>query len=345
VTPWRRRGALASAGALVAFAVVLIASGVPAVAAPAPSRARWTPFRHITQVVDLSARRSDGSMVVAADGSLSLLHPDGTVTGFARGRDGYTTARGPEPYLTLTTAQPVAGATCTFPTDGIDAIEPGSHPAVIAVDPAGRSRHLAELPAGVTLNGIAYDTVGHFGHRLLVTAGSNHATEVFAVDCAGRVTPLTTTAPTVEGGLAVAPSSFGSFGGDLIAPDENSGRVWALDPSGAAMLVADSGLPHGGDIGVESAGFVPSGFAADWSAYVADRVSAGNPHPGTDHLLRLSGAAVLQAGVRAGDLLVASEASAATIAVHCTTTCGVSHVADGPSISHGEGHVVVVPPR
>jgi hypothetical protein len=342
VSPWRRRAARAGPGALLA--VALVASTGLAGAAPAPSLPRWTTFRHVTQVVDLTARRGDGSITVAADGNLSLLHPDGTATRFARGGHGYSTARGPEPYLTLTTAQPVAGTTCTFPTDGIDAVEPGAHPAVIAVDPSGRARRLAELPAGVAPNGIAYDTVGHFGHRLLVTAGSNHATELFAVDCAGRVSAITTTAPTVEGGLVVAPDSFGAFGGDLIAPDENSGRVWALDPSGAAQLVVESGLPHGGDIGVESAGFVPPGFAANWVAYLADRVSVGNPHPGTDHILRLSGAAMLAAGVHAGDLLVASEASAATIAVRCTPTCRAQPLANGPRVSHGEGHLVVVPP-
>jgi hypothetical protein len=338
-----RRLASALGGALLVVAV--LAQGGLAGTTPAPRLLRWTPFRHITQVVDLTTRRSDGSITVAADGSLSLLHPDGTVTRFARGAHGYSTARGPEPYLTITTAQPVAGATCTFPTDGIDAIEPGAHPAVIAVDPGGQARRLAELPAGVFPNGIAYDTVGHFGHRLLVTAASNHATELFTVDCAGRVTPITTTGPSVEGGVTVAPSSFGGFGGDLIAPDENHGRLWAFDPSGAAQLVVDSGLAHGGDIGVESAGFVPSGFAADWVAYLADRVSPGNRHPGTDHVLRLTGAALLAAGVHAGDLLVASEASAATIVVRCTPTCAARHIADGPAVSHGEGHLVVVPSR
>jgi hypothetical protein len=34
-----------------------------------------------------------------------------------------------------------------------------------------------------------------------------------------------------------------------------------------------SGLPHGGDISVESAGFVPLGFGAGDAAYLADRFS------------------------------------------------------------------------
>jgi hypothetical protein len=43
-----------------------------------------------------------------------------------------------------------------------------------------------------------------------------------------------------------------------------------------------SGLPHGGDIGVESAGFVPLGFSAGDAAYLADRFSraAGLYRPG-----------------------------------------------------------------
>jgi hypothetical protein len=336
------RQTLAALGGLLAAA--LLAPGAVAAASQSPALLRWAPNRHVTQVVDLSTRRTDRSIVVAADGHLSLLHPDGTVTPFARGPHGYSTARGPEPYLTLTAAQPVTGAACTFPTDGIDAIEPGAHPAVVAVDPSGTARRLAELPAGGFPNGIAYDTAGHFGHRLLVTVAANHATQLLAVDCGGSVTVLTTTGPSVEGGLTVAPATFGAFSGDLVAPDENSGRIWAFDPGGDAHVVVDSGLPHGGDIGVESAGFVPVGFASTWVAYLADRVSPGNRHPGTDHILALTGAALQRAGLAPGDLLVASEARAATIVVRCAPMCAARPVADGPAVTHAEGHLVVVPP-
>jgi hypothetical protein len=70
-----------------------------------------------------------------------------------------------------------------------------------------------------------------------------------------------------------------------------------------------------GGIGVESAGFVPPGFSAADAAYLADRFLKGNPHPGTDSILRLPGQELISAGVRAGDLLVATEASARTIVV------------------------------
>jgi hypothetical protein len=117
---------------------------------------------------------------------------------------------------------------------------------------------------------------------------------------------ITGHAPAMEGGIAVAPVSFGRYGGD---------------------------------IGVESAGFVPPGFSADGAAYLADRFSKGNRHPGTDSILRLPGHELISAGVRAGDLLVATEASARTIVVRCASSCTARYIAAGPAITHAEGHI------
>jgi hypothetical protein len=52
--------------------------------------------------------------------------------------------------------------------------------------------------------------------------------------------------------------------------------VYAIRPDGTAVTLAVSGLPHGGDIGVESAGFLPPRFGAADAAYLADRYSKGN---------------------------------------------------------------------
>src|SRR5205823_7634499 len=101
---------------------------------------------------------------------------------------------------------------------------------------------------------------GRFGYRVLVTGTRANQTSVIAIDCQGGSTLLTDSAPLVEGGIAVAPATFGQFAGDLIAPDENSGQIWAIDPSGAAALVSVPNLPTGRDTGVESLGFVPPGF-------------------------------------------------------------------------------------
>ena len=152
------------------------------------------------------------------------------------------------------------------------------------------------------------------------------------------MTTITRSAPRVEGGIAVAPATFGRFAGDLIAPDEKSGQIFAITPQGKSTLVADAGLPHGPDIGVESEAFVPPGPAE--SALVADRLTPGNPHPGDDLVLRIRGAALKAAGVRPGDLLVATEGGGLTDAVSCSTVgCRVRLIAEGPTIAHVEGHI------
>lgn len=91
---------------------------------------------------------------------------------------------------------------------------------------------------------------------------------------------------------------------------------------------------------MESTGFVPPGFSAGDSAYLADRFSRGNKHPGTDSILRLPGPELIKAGVKPGDLLVATEGGARTIDVRCAASCAVRYIATGLAISHAEGHIV-----
>lgn len=301
--------------------------------------ARWIPYRHVGTVVDLTVARANGWLTVAAYGHLLLLGWDGTLTPFARGPDGYVTGPIAESYLALAPGGPVAGAGCSFADDAVFALQPRNSPGVIEVTRGGQAHRFASLP-GAFPDGIAFDDVGRFGHRLLVTSTVDGRTSLFAIDCAGRITTISARLPRVEGGMTVAPPSFGAYGGDLIAPDEVSGRIWAISPSGRAVLVARSGLPTGRDIGVESTGFVPPGFSPTWAAYVADRREPGNPHPGTGSILRLPAAVLLRAGAHPGDLLVGNEASARTILVHCATACTVRRIAEGPATTHTEGHIV-----
>ena len=306
---------------------------------PAPPE-RWAKFLHLAGVVDLAGPRGDGSFAVAAAGRLFTFSRAGALRPFARGPGGYSTPVGPEPYITLAGDEPVAGTRCSFSSGMIFAIQPGAHPGVIGIGADGGARRFVSLPAGAAPNGITFDSTGRFGHRLLVTAREHGATTVLAIDCAGGIHTITSHAPAMEGGIAVAPASFGRYGGDLVAPNETSGRVFAIAPDGTVATLAVSGLPHGGDIGVESAGFVPPGFGAGDAAYLADRFSKGNRHPGTDSILRLPGSELVKAGVRPGDLLVATEGGARTIAVRCASSCTVRYIAAGPAISHGEGHIV-----
>jgi hypothetical protein len=323
--------------ALGVAAIPLVAcGGSPGRAGALPSAA-WMVYRQLPGVVDLAGPRGDGSFLVAAAGRLLVLGRGGTLSLFARGAGGYLTAAGTEPYLVLASGDAVQGTHCSFGNDTAFAIEPGARPGVVMISPQGRARRFASLPPGRFLSGIAFDSTGRFGHRLLVTAESGGRTTVFGIGCDGRQSIVAAGAPVVEGGIAVAPATFGRFGGDLIAADETSGRVYAVDPAGTVITLAQSGLPAGGDIGVESTGFVPPRAAA---AYLADRFSAGNKHPGDNAILRLSAAELARAGIRASDLLVATEGGAKTIDIRCTATCAIRYVAAGPAIAHAEGHIV-----
>ena len=332
---------------VAALATVLAGCGSAASSRPASGEARvpahWAQSTHVMRPVDLSAPRRDGNLVVGTAGRLSLWRPGQAVRPFARGPGGYSSPAGEEPYFALSSSRLGAHAGCTFGSGVLYVLRLGSHPGVSAVDARGRATGFVALATRGLLNGIAFDTTGRFGGRLLVTSTAGTKTTVFAIDCHRHVAILTRGAPKVEGGLAVAPAKFGAFGGDLIAPDENSGRIYAIAPDGSSRLVAQSGLPHGGDVGVESVAFIPRGFAPGWSALVADRLTPGNPHPGDDAILALAASALASAGVHRGDLLATTEGGAQTVAVSCTRRCRVRHVADGPPQAHVEGHIAFTP--
>src|SRR5437763_5929187 len=188
-------------------------------AAPADARlARWRPFAAVHGVVDLSSPRADGRLTLAVNGRLGLLRVGRSVSSFAAG---YATATGGEPYIALSAGQRVPGAGCAFRRDDVYALEPASvAPGVVRIDTSGRVRRVATLANGAFPNGVAFDSVGAFGHRLLVPAAIGGGNALYALDCRGRLRTVAASMPRVEGGMAVAPRGFGRFGGQLIAADE-----------------------------------------------------------------------------------------------------------------------------
>jgi hypothetical protein len=216
---------------------------------------------------------------------------------------------------------------------------------VLRVDRGGRSRPFASLPAGAFPSGITIDGVGSFGHRLLVTATASGTTTLHAFDCRGRDRVVASGAPSVEGGLAVAPRTFGRYARWLVAVTEGTGRIYAFSPRGHTRLLANSGLPAGGDIGVEAVGFVPPALGRRGTAYLADLGAPGSPTTGSDSLLVLPAADISRGGLRAADLVVATEAGAKTIALRCRRFCTIRRVADGPPSTHAEGHITFLPRR
>ena len=315
--------------------IVSVGCGGAAARPATPLPARWTPYVHLAGPIDVVGPRRGGEMVVAADGRLWLLSRSGDLRAFA---PTFHSNPGLEAYVELAAADRRG---CSYGADTVYAISFGSPRGIVAINREGRVAPFATITAPGLIDGIAFDGTGRFGQRLLVATTAGKRSTIDAIDCHGAVTAITTTAHRVEGGIAVAPPSFGRFAGDLIASDEFGGGVWAVTPGGRNLLVARSGLPHGSDVGVESEAFLPRGRFA---ALLADRLTPGNPHPGDNVLLRVSSTALFAAGARAGDLLVATEGGAKTDAIRCGgSSCQVRHVADGPAIAHAEGHIGVVP--
>jgi hypothetical protein len=322
-----------------------VSLGLPAEReAPAGQPVRWEQWlRFDPPILDLAGPRRDGRLVAAGGGRLWLIGSDRSVEPFATGPGGYSDPAWGERYIALSPGLEVSDAGCRFAPDDVFVLAPAAPVGLVRVDAAGRAARFADVPGADFLSGIAFDTVGDFGHRLLVTGRAGEKGVVKSVDCSGRVATVTDDAPAVEGGITVAPLTFGAFGGDLVGPDERSGNIYAFAPDGTARLVVASGLPAGNDVGVESAGFLPPGFSGAGTTWVADWSAPGNPHPGTGTVLRLTGAALAGAGARDGDLLVATEASGRTIAVRCGASgCSVTSVGEAMAEAHVEGHVVAI---
>lgn len=325
-------------GGVVLAASLLAFTGRAAVPEPV-----WHPLLTVPTIVDVAGpRAADGRLVLSTRSGFFLLRPGGTATPFAVGPGGYVAA-GSEPYLALAPARRLPGSRCSFKRDDVFALDADGTPGVVRVRRTGQAMRLVDLPADAFPSGIAFDRVGRFGYRLLVTVDVADKSTLYAIDCLGHLAVVAHDAPRVEGGIAVAPASFGRFGGDLIAADENSGRLYAFSPAGAVNLVAAPGVPAGGDIGLEAIGFVPDRFNAAGSAYVSDLRAPGSPTEGTDSLLVLHGVDLKRARVNGGDLLVATEAGAITISVRCAHRCTVRRIGTGPAATHGEGHIAFVP--
>jgi hypothetical protein len=295
-------------------------------------------------IVDVAGPRADGQLVLSTKNGLYLLRPGGPVRPFANGSGGYR-AGGGEPYISLASGSPVPGVPgCSFEQDDVFALDAGSKPGVVRVLPDGQAIRVLEFPKGAFPSGIAFDRFGRFGHRLLVTAtfANNTKTTLYSIDCLGHSTVIAHGAPHVEGGIVVAPPSFGRFGGELIGANEITGRIYAFAPDGKVSLVVDSGLPAGGDVGVEALGFVPSQVGRGAAVYFADLGAPGSPTKGDDSLLVLRGRDLAHASLRGGELLAAMEGGGTTIAVRCEPSCTVRRVAVGLPATHGEGHLEFV---
>jgi hypothetical protein len=321
------------------LALILFAAAPAAKAA----LARWHPVVQTDHAEDIAGPLGNGKLLLQSAGGLSLYQPAAsTLQPFASGAGGYSTPVGSESYMALSSNRQLKYANCSFGNQNLYAIEP-SNGSVVRVTRKGKASVLTALPAGF-LDGIAFDGVGRFGYRLLVADLVGAEINLYGIDCRGRARLFGQGLPHVEGGMVVAPAGFGRFGGELIAADELTGNIYAFSAKGETKLIANSGLPAGGDVGTESLGFFPGAAASYPTAYVASAQGATNA-PGANSVLSIGPNGLRRARLRPGDLLAASETAGTTVRVRCAGKCSVRRVADGPAAAHVEGHIVFALPR
>lgn len=316
----------------------------PAAASRTPTAPDWKTWLAVPGVVDVAGPRADGALIVAtADGLLVVPPGRDTTPGEANPiRMGSPTA------IALSAGLEATGAACRFGPDEVFALDASTTPtAVLRVDATGQGMRFAELAQFERLTGIAFDTTGRFGNRLLVAGRRHDRTGIVALDCRGQASVVTEDAPHFDGGIAVAPERFGDFGGDLIGVDEDTGEVVFVRADATSGIVVATGLPRGPGIGPRSLGFVPEGFnRLGGSAFVADAGAGPSSPSPSGSLRRLSSEGLAPVGIDDNDLLVAGGAGGATVVVRCRDGCRVLPLGRAPD-GEVQGRIAVVldPPK
>jgi hypothetical protein len=323
-------------------AVVLLGAGLRDARAVSDIHADWQPWAHLTGVYDVFESVPSGGLVAAAHDGLWTIDVHANLSKLARGPSGFALNNNTESYIAVVPRLHVSSG-CDFNPGDTFILVTSWPQGLIRVDSSGHASRFVTFNNVDGVGGITVDTTGSFDHRLLVTAAKKDKTVLFAVDCAARVTTITTIGPPVEGGMEVAPRTFGAFAGDLIAPDGVTDRIWAFAPDGSTRLVGQTGFATGTDAGICCVGFLPSGFIEDGgAAYISDRRTPDNVFAGTDTVWRYTSDALALDGVGDGDLLVATEGEGYTARVHCASTCSVLVLGEAANNSHPEGHIAFI---
>ena len=231
---------------------------------------------------------------------LQAVQPDGIRTRFA---PGYSPFRDVESMLVVV---PASGP----PVDagfvaGDVYVNRGPNGEISRLDATGNvlADVWADLPSAGLWGGLAFDKTGTFGGRL-VAADVNG--KIFLADSGAGVTQLVDLAARMGvamrlEGLAVAPSSFGPLGGQIIVgvegtgdDDPQSGKVYAVDANGTPTLLADIGYC------AENIAFVPASGGTLYHTQLSFERERDN---------KLLVASASQFVARAGRMLVTNEMS------------------------------------
>jgi cupredoxin-like protein len=144
------------------------------------------------------------------------------------------------------TLPPLASGDCSEDyidvSPGLGGFPPGyvyvtQGPQIYQISPDGSQVQLfttiSKLPANGH-DGITFDQVGSFGYDMIITSRTGL---VYKVTSAGNATLVGKVGSMIEG-PAVAPDSFGPYGGDVLLAGEGKSEVWAMAPNGTFRGIA-----------------------------------------------------------------------------------------------------------
>ena len=261
---------------------------------------------------------------------------------FARGPQGYAGSPG-EPYIALAKGRRVPGAGCAFGRDVVFALDPDATPGIVRVDRRAGAAGLRIFPSGPFPPGSpSTPSVGSaiaFSSRRSQRA-RRRCTHSIAVAAPG---PWRLALRTLRAGSRWRPHLRPLRGHADCCLRGNRADL-LLGPGGRVRLVAESGLPAGGDIGVESVGFVPPKLGRRGAAYLADMGAPGSPTSGSDSLLILTGTSLSRANFAPASWS-SRPRQVRRQSPSAAQRCTIRRVADGPTVAHAEGHITFVPRR
>ena len=239
-----RRGVVAvGVVALLVVVAVLAVVSVPAGASSARALSPVLRFASIPSPTAVAA--SAHELVVLSGASCSTVYSvagNGSVATFATLLTSLTSC--PESAVAIS---PGLG---NFPAGEVIVLLAGQLfeiPASGSVTPIAATMTLANLTRGNM--GLTFDASGTFGYTLLAVGGSHGFVD--EVDSTNQVRSLGSFGVNVEG-PSVAPTGFGTVGGDLIVAQSFGAAVLAMDPTGSVRSFASYGAP------AEGISFVPT---------------------------------------------------------------------------------------
>ena len=310
------------------------------VASAAPALGTWRAVAKVPGILDVVGPRGDGRLVLATHGGLFLMRPGGSPVPYARGPQGYAGSPG-ESYIALGTGRRVRGAGCAFGRDVVFVLDPDATPGVVRIDRSGRSSRFVDLPAG-------HPDRDHDRHRRplrlspprhVVHGRANHAPRI----------RLPRPGPGCRSWRSVRRGRHRS-GTPHLRPLRRHADCRLRDNRADLLLWPRRSCSRCRRIGTSSrrghrgrvGGLRPDEARSRGAAYLADMGAPGAPTSGSDSLLILAGTNLSRVNLRSGELVVATEAGAKTIAVRCARRCTVRRVADCPTVAHAEGHITFV---